>query len=59
MQVGDLVKHKPERVSSKRAKWFGIVVGFDGGMALVEWFNESHRTYHPPQHLEALCKSEI
>jgi hypothetical protein len=56
MQIGDLVKHLPERVSSRRAKWFGIVVGFDGGMALVDWLNEGLISYHPPPHLEVLCK---
>jgi len=56
MQIGTLVKHLPERVSARRAKWLGIVVGFDGGMALVEWLTEGYRTYHPVPHLEVLCK---
>jgi len=55
MEIGTLVKHPPERVSSRRAKWLGIVVGFDGGMALVEWLTEGYRTYHPTPHLEVLC----
>jgi len=55
MEIGTLVKHLPERVSSQRAKWFGIVVGFNRGMALVKWLTVNKLTYHPPPHLEVLC----
>ena len=56
MQVGTLVKHLPERVSSRRAKWLGIVVAVNDQYALVEWLNEGYNSYHPPQHLEVLCE---
>jgi len=56
MEIGTLVKHLPERVSAKRAKWLGIVVGTSNTLVLVKWLTVNKLTYHPSPHLEVICE---